>query len=82
MAYLTGNCVKPYTAAEAKALIGKRVQFLRRWDIDKSGRGYFFPKYGTVTGAHRTNIEIDGDMVAMSDIVEMVLCPAQETENA
>ena len=42
--YLEGKNIKPYNNKQAKELIGKRVQFVRNCDIDKSGRGYFFPR--------------------------------------
>ncbi|MFF2532457.1 hypothetical protein ACFVS2_26680 [Brevibacillus sp. NPDC058079] len=72
MAYLNGENIKPANNAEAKKLIGKRVQYLRSTDIDRSGRGYIFPRTGTIVEVVRRNIDIDGNMVHLSDIVEMV----------
>lgn len=75
---LKGQNLVPRNVAEAKALIGKNVIYLRECDIDKSGRGYFFPKQGVVTGVHGRNIEFNGselkgsgDFVWMGDLVEV-----------
>jgi hypothetical protein len=68
---LTGANVRPTTSVEAKALIGKNVKYLRDQDIDKSGRGYFFPQSGKVLGVFRRRLDISGTLVSMSDIKEM-----------
>lgn len=65
---LAPNCV-----ADARKLIGKRVKYLLRANIDRSGRGYFFPRYGTVEGVQRRNLIIDGDYKAFSDICELII---------
>ena len=72
MAYLDGENIKPTTNAEAKKLIGKRVEYLRNCDIDRSGRGYIFPRTGTIVEVVGKNIDIDGNMIHLSNIVEMV----------
>lgn len=64
--------IAPKTNAEAKRLIGKRVKYLCEENIDKSGRGYIFPRTGTITDVVGKNIEIDGDMIYLSKLVEMV----------
>lgn len=70
---LKGDDVTPRTSEEAKKLIGKRVMYLRGVDIDKSGRGYFFPKYNVVTDVVRRQIIFeDFDSAYIRDIVEMV----------
>jgi hypothetical protein len=61
-------------AKEARALIGKRVKYLRGIDIDKTGRGYVFPRYGTIERVIGRELLIDGDYVVRSRIVEMVVC--------
>ena len=74
--YLQGENIKPTTTAQALALIGKRVQYLRNSDIYRSGRGYFFPRYGTIAAVRRKEIAIDEPLnftVDMSSLVEMVL---------
>ncbi len=68
---LGGESIVPRYASEAKKLIGKRVEYLRQSDIDKSGRGYYFPRVGRVESATGRNIEIDGDWVSLSELVEM-----------
>ena len=57
--YLEGENIAPATAADARKLIGKRVEFLRRQDIDRSGRGLFFPRRGTIAAVHGREIAID-----------------------
>lgn len=68
------NC-KPYTVSEARALIGKRVEYLRSLDVDRSGRGYIFPRRGTVDDARGRNISIDGEWDALTSFVEMRMLP-------
>jgi hypothetical protein len=72
--YLEGNDIKPRTAKEAKALIGKRVKYLQSSDVDKSGRGYFFPRVGTIVDVKGKNIAIDDKSnfcIFLSNLVEM-----------
>ena len=69
--YLDGENEAPRYSVEAKKLIGKRVQFLQKRGIDKSGRGYFFPESGTVNGVFRRNIIIDGSYISLNDLVEL-----------
>ena len=73
---LTGTNCKPKTAKEARALIGKKVIYLMRSDIDSSGRGYFFPRHGTVVEVSGKNIAIDfksNFVIHLSSLAEMVL---------
>ena len=71
---LEGVNITPGTSAAAKALVGKRITYLRRSDIDRSGRGYYFPRGGTVVAAKGRNIAIDDEWswFPLSDFVEMV----------
>lgn len=75
--YLEGENIAPATAAEARALIGKRVEYLRSRDIDHSGRGYYFPRTGVITRAAGRSIEFDDsqDWIHRSSIREMVEKP-------
>lgn len=76
MAMLSGVSVKPGTTAEAKALIGKKVIYLQKKDIDQTGRGYFFPRGGVVAAVVRGQIAINDDynfIGSIKSIVEMVL---------
>jgi hypothetical protein len=73
--YLEGENVAPRTIKAAKALIGKNVEYLPERDIDKSGRGYYVPRYGTVEGAIGREIIISGDYHIMRNIREMVVRP-------
>lgn len=71
--YLEGNHITLETPKQAKAYIGKQVQYLRGCDIDKSGRGYFFPKMGEVIEVYDRNINISGSWIAFSQIREIIL---------
>jgi len=74
--YLTGENIRPKNASEARDLIGKRVKYLKENDIDKTGRGLFFPKYGTIVEVRAREIamDVEGNFnTSISSIVEMVL---------
>lgn len=71
--YLEGNNIAPATASEARTLIGKRVEYLREVDIDKSGRGYYWPRKGEVTDVCGRNIEVGGEWIGLSGLREMRL---------
>lgn len=71
--YLTGENIRPRSAEEARKLIGKKITYLREQDIDRSGRGYFFPRQGEVTSVQGRNIEFgNGDWQTLSSLVEVV----------
>ena len=72
MNYLDGENIKPASNSEAKGMIGISVVFLRSCDIDKSGRGYFFPRRGVIEGVSGQNIIINGDYISLSDLMEVV----------
>lgn len=75
--YLKGDNLAPLNAAKAKSLLGKKITFLRRSDIDRSGRGYFFPQSGVVSAVVGRNIAINdpNNFVCLySEFVEVVLC--------
>lgn len=72
MDFLEGLNIKPHNNKTAKSLIGKRVKYLHEIDIDNSGRGYFFPKYGTVEEVKGREMCIDGSWVSISEVREMV----------
>lgn len=72
---LSGKNIAPSTSAEAKALIGKEVVWICERDIDKSGRGYFFPKRGKIVAVLRREIAIDDPsnfVIDLASLVEMV----------
>lgn len=73
MRYFEGENLNLKSIADRKKLIGKTVKYLRKRDIDRSGRGYFFPQLGTVTDVKGKNIEFDNvNFEYCSDIVEMI----------
>ena len=69
---LDGENIRPANVKAARALIGKNVKYLRSCDIDRTGRGYIFPKTGTIEDVFGRNVCIGGDYIAFSRIVEMV----------
>lgn len=71
---LEGKSIKPATVKQGKALIGQKVRYLREQDVDRSGRGYFFPQAGVVVDCVGHNLAIDdpSNFIAFSEIVEMV----------
>lgn len=72
---LKGKNIAPRNHKEAKTLIGMKVCYLRETDIDKSGRGYFFPRHGTIANVSGRNIAIDYPenwVMVYSEIREMV----------
>jgi hypothetical protein len=54
-----GDNIAPRSAGDARKLIGTRVLYLRERDIDKSGRGYISPQYGTIVDVQGRNVAID-----------------------
>lgn len=68
---LSGENARPHYTADARALIGRQVEFLRTRDIDRSGRGYFFPRTGRVEDVYRRHLSIGGDWVAFAELVEL-----------
>lgn len=64
--------IAPKNNAEAQKLIGKRVEYLGSSDNDRSGRGYIFPRTGTITNVVGNKLEIDGDMIHLSLLIEMI----------
>lgn len=61
---LKGENIAPKNAKEARALIGKRVKFLR--DIDS------FVRTGIIEEAYGREIRIGGDWFKVRGIIEMV----------
>lgn len=77
MQLLEGENLAPLTTAKARKLIGKRVVYLRHCDIDRTGRGLYFPKYGVVSDVYRGHLAIDdasnfiGTLRSIVEIVEI-----------
>lgn len=79
--YLAGDNIRPHGTREARALIGSSVLYLRPCDIDKSGRGLFFPQSGIITAVCGRWLAIDEPQnfcINIGQIVEMVAI--QETK--
>lgn len=61
----------PSSTNEARKLIGKAITFLRKEDIDRSGRGYFFPRQGKIIDVFGKQACFENqEWVGFSDIVE------------
>jgi len=56
MNYLIGTQIQK---SELKNYIGKKIIYLFSRDIDKSGRGYFFPRCGVISSCKARTIEFD-----------------------
>lgn len=69
---LDGENIAPRTIKEARQLIGKNVTYLRESDIDKSGRGIYFPRYGIVEEVIGREIIIAGHYIVSRNIREMI----------
>lgn len=72
MTYLTGEQI---SKKNIKTFIGKKVIYLFNRDIDKSGRGYFFPRIGTITQINGKTIDFDNkqEFNNISTLAEIVL---------
>ncbi|SFX49336.1 hypothetical protein SAMN04244548_01230 [Paracoccus pantotrophus] len=75
MAYLEGDLAPFKTIKDRRALVGKNIRYLRHCDIDRSGRGYLFPRTGKVVGVERRTLILDTTYVETSDLVEVVVIP-------
>lgn len=72
MSYLTtGVPITDRSTSNMRACIGQKVEYLRSRDIDKSGRGYFFPHIGVITEVLRRQVSISGEWMRISEIVEI-----------
>lgn len=58
--YLTGTRINVDTDS-LKAEIGTPVSYLLEVDIDKTGRGYFFPRSGTITNVHNRHVDFGNE---------------------
>lgn len=74
MRRLEGTLARFRSASERRMLVGKTIKYLRHCDIDKSGRGYFFPRVDVVIEAKgRDLIFENGSSASVSDLVEVVV---------
>lgn len=71
--YLDGENIRPRNTMQAKAMMGASVNYLHESDIDKSGRGYFWPRQGKITGVFNGRIDFDDRQLwySIRDIREM-----------
>jgi hypothetical protein len=60
----------PKIMKEVSLLIGKRIEYVRKCDIDHSGRGYYFPQKGRVQEVKGKNVRISDDWNTFDNIVE------------
>jgi hypothetical protein len=73
MEYLQGEKIK-IDAPTLRKMVGVKVKYLLKRDIDKSGRGYFFPNYGTIAEVKGNNVDLgNGCLESFSSIKEIVL---------
>ncbi len=61
----------PNTTAGFSKLVGKKIKFVRKSDIDNSGRGYFFPQTNTIVRVYNRKVEFaNGAWESFSSLVE------------
>jgi hypothetical protein len=73
MRYLEGEQLDK---TKLKNYLGCRCEYLLKRDIDKSGRGFFFPRVGVITSANKLKIDFDDSQDPKSvktELVEIVL---------
>lgn len=76
---LAGEQAPFRTVADRRKLIGHAITYLRKADIDRSGRGLFFPRFAVVRDVQGKNFFLDnGEVLWASDLVELVDLGAQE----
>jgi len=63
------------TESAIKDAIGRQICYLQSSDIDKTGRGYIFPRYGYVENVKRGHIYFSGGNapVRIKDLVELAV---------
>jgi hypothetical protein len=73
---------KPYTASGMRKLIGREFMLLQSSDIDRSGRGYYFPKHRRLEGVRDRYLIFDGEYyIHRSSIVQLNLIPNPKEGN-
>ena len=81
MRFLEGEQAPFRTAAERKRLVGKVIRYLRSCDIDRSGRGYFFPRVDIVVSAAGLNLFLEnGSTIHRGELREVVVLRDAEGE--
>lgn len=73
MEYLGDYKGTEVTASALKNHMGRRIVYLTERDIDKSGRGYFFPRTGKVEGTYHNNVIVDGVYIPAKTFREIKL---------
>ena len=73
MRYLEGEQHPFKFKADRDKLVGHKIQYLGKSDIDQSGRGYYFPKIGYVVNSKGLSVELDnGTYLSRGEIAEIV----------
>lgn len=78
--YLKGEALAFKTKAEAEKLIGKKVEYLTPHGIDRTGRGYIFPRTDFVKSVFGKHIEFEyAGYIHRNSITEMRELPHNPT---
>lgn len=73
MNYLEGEHIQ-INRKSILGILGKDIKYLLNKDIDKSGRGYFFPRIGIIEEVYRNNVFFDdGTNTHINDLKEIIL---------
>lgn len=67
------DIIKNPKTLDVRKFVGKRVVYLLSGDIDRSGRGIFFPRYADVVKVEKQNVWVDSDVLFLPQIVEIGL---------
>ncbi len=80
MSYLVGKPIN-ITTPNLKKEIGTKVTYLLKSGIDKSGRGYFSPRAGTITQIHKKHVDFgNGELISFSSISELTEYTVPKTD--
>ena len=77
MIYLEGEQINK---DNLKSLKGQKVIYLLDRDIDKTGRGYYFPRIGTITHINGRTIDFDDSQEFIS-LTKLRECVEYSDEN-
>lgn len=77
MSILRGIPITDRSTKNFRACIWQYVEYLRHCDIDRSGRGYYFPREGTIEQVKSRQVCISGSWLMIRDICEIVIVTKQ-----
>lgn len=80
--YLDNGKYFPRTAKDIKSLLGKNIEYLLKIDVDRSGRGFFFPKETVIIETYGKNVKFEnGDWHFWRDFEEYRVIETEEEKS-